>query len=448
MSQFILFFLILVSTFSFAQSTVGLQIDNTSNQEGYILFSPITGKSVFLIDKCGNLVHSWKTERIPGQAVYLQNNGDLIRAGHDLSPFYNIGGKGGYLERFDWNNNKIWSFKISNYDECLHHDFKVLKNGNILALVWSEVRPLSRVIEMGRNPALLGTWIYTEKIVEIQPVGTDSGKIIWQWDLFDHLIQDFDATKSNYGSISKHPELVNFNYVNGIVPNWIHINSIDYNEELDQILLSARLFSEIWIIDHSTTTAEAKSHKGGRSGKGGDLLYRWGNPQTYKRGDSTNQQLFYQHDAKWIKSGFKNEGKILIFNNGINRPTGKYSSVDIISPPYNITTNSYLLDDALPFLPNATDWSYHDLIPANFYAEYLSGAQPLKDGGYIICSGTNGVFFEIDSLKNKVWQYTNSVNPFGTIVKVDTTMNNTMFRCSFYYPDFIGFSDKNIQEKK
>jgi hypothetical protein len=37
----------------------------------------------------------------------------------------------------------------------------------------------------------------------------------------------------------------------------------------------------LWVIDHQTTTAQAASHTGGRYNKGGDLLYRWGNPQTY-----------------------------------------------------------------------------------------------------------------------------------------------------------------------
>lgn len=291
----------------FAQPFIGINNYESTNQEGYILYSPVTDKNVYLIDKCGDLVHKWQTERLPGQAVYLLENGDLMRAGHFLSPFYNLGGKGGLLERFDWNNNKIWSYKLSDYDNCLHHDFKVLKNGNILALVWSEVRPLTKVVNLGRNPTLNTTWFLTEKVVEIQPLGKDSGKIIWEWDLFDHLIQDFDSTKNNYGIVRNHPELVNINYVQEIAPNWVHINSIDYNENLDQILLSARLFGEIWIIDHSTTTAQSKGHTGGKYGKGGDLLYRWGNPRTYNRGDTTHQQLFFQHDAKWIKSGFKNE---------------------------------------------------------------------------------------------------------------------------------------------
>jgi hypothetical protein len=66
------------------------------------------------------------------------------------------------------------------------------------------------------------------------------------------------------------------------------MNSIDYNPDLDQIALSVKGNSEAWIIDHGTTTAQAAGHTGGRRGQGGDLLYRWGNPLTYRAGTAND----------------------------------------------------------------------------------------------------------------------------------------------------------------
>src|SRR5204862_6845568 len=98
-----------------------------------------------------------------------------------------------------------------------------------------------------------------------------------------------------------------------------HVNAVAYNPDLDQIVLSVHAFSEIWIIDHSTTTAEAASHTGGRSGKGGDLLYRWGNPRAYRAGTVKDQRLFAQHNAHWIPKGYPGAGHLLVFNNGVRR---------------------------------------------------------------------------------------------------------------------------------
>ena len=85
-----------------------------------------------------------------------------------------------------------------------HHDIKLLPNGNIIMLV-VEKKTYAEVLAAGFNPALLDSQIATkgymlpDSVVEIQPVGASGGNVVWKWSVWDHLIQDYDATKANYG---------------------------------------------------------------------------------------------------------------------------------------------------------------------------------------------------------------------------------------------------------
>ena len=225
------------------------------------------------------------------------------------------GGAGGGVEKIAWDGTVLWHFTYYTSNYLSHHDIEPLPNGNILMIAW-EYRTRNEAIAAGRNPNFLqGNTIMPDHIIEVEPTGQSSGNIVWEWHVWDHLIQEYNPAKENYGIVADHPELIDINF--GERPDDInHINSIDYNEKFDQILLSVNSFSEIWVIDHSTTTQEAAGHNGGNSGKGGDILYRWGNPQAYHAGDVSDQAFYNQHDAQWIEAGSPGEGNILVFNNG------------------------------------------------------------------------------------------------------------------------------------
>jgi hypothetical protein len=427
-----------------AQKTVGLINYKQGNQGGYILFSPMSSTKTFLIDKCGEKIHEWSTSSYrPGLSSYLLEDGSLLRAGIKNNPNFDEGGSGGIIEKFDWNGKLIWSYSISDSNYVQHHDIKMLPNGNILAIVWDRYSK-SEAIANGKNSSYTNPYVWSEKIIEIQPEGANGGKIIWEWKLWDHLIQDFDNTKPNYGKVFEHPELVSINYFPGkpTSMDWIHLNSIDYNPTTDQLLVSSHTFNEIWIIDHSTTTIQAASHVGGKSGRGGDLLYRWGNPQSYQRGNPSTKKFFGQHHATWIPEGYPNAGKIIVFNNGLNR-TGNYSSIDMIETPIN-NFGQYNIESNTAFLPNSLFWSYTDSIPSNFYSSNISGVYPLKNGSFMITEGASGNFIEIDSSKQLIWQYVNPISQTGTSKQGDVPSNNLVFRCNFYPEDYPAFEDKNL----
>jgi hypothetical protein len=230
--------------------------------------------------------------------------------------------------------------------------------------------------------------------------------------------------------VADHPELIDLNYTINGGADWHHINSVDYNAELDQIILSVHNFSEIWIIDHSTTTAEAAGHSGGNSGMGGDLLYRWGNPQTYGAGTAADQQLFVQHDAEWIEAGLPGEGNILIFNNGQGRSGGNYSSIDEIAPPVN-PDGSYTLTSGSDYGPDEPLWVYTADTPTDFYSQNISGQQRLPNGNTLICDGPNSYFFEVDASGETVWEY-------------DST--GAVFRVERYAPEYSGFDGTPLDD--
>lgn len=437
---FTILFLFFCSTFSFAQ-TIGLLQNDEASFNGYTLFSPLSSHHTYLIDNCGNEIHSWQGTAKPGQLAYLLEDGRLLRCEQANSTFI-AGGTGGRILLIEQDGTISWSYEYTSSTFHQHHDLEFLPNGNILILAW-ELHSVNEAIAAGRNPSFINSaGIWTEKIVEVQPIGSDQIQVVWEWRMWDHLIQDFDASKNNYGVVADHPELLDFNFGANNSKDWVHLNSIDYNAELDQILMSSRHLSEIYVIDHSTTTAEAQAHTGGNSGKGGDFLYRYGNPQAYDRGTSADRVLFGQHDAHWIEDGLVDGGKIMVFNNGYARPGGSYSSIDIIDPPVN-NNGVYTLLNGQAYGPNSFDWTYEDSPVTNFFSSYISGAQRLLNGNTLICKGSTGDFFEVDYNGSVVWRYRNPVGVNGPASQGDD-FSEPVFRAYRYGANYQGLAGLDL----
>jgi hypothetical protein len=439
-----IFFIAICSLIGLYQShsqTVGLIKNDTRNLDnGYVMFAPVNSNTTYLIDKCGRQVKSWNSAYKAGQSAYLLPDGTLFRTGNTNNTSFTAGGQGGIVEKIDWNGNVVWSYKISDATKCQHHDAKVLPNGNVLVIAW-ELKTNIESIAQGRNPSLLLPTLWSEQILEIQPIGSSGGNIVWEWHLWDHLVQEYDAAKSNFAPVASNPQLLDLNYgANTKSADWIHLNSIDYNPTLDQILLSAHNMGEIWIIDHSTTTAQAAGHSGGNSGKGGDFLYRWGNPQVYDRGTPADQKFFGQHNACWIESGLPFAEQIMVFNNGLGRTGGNYSTVEIINPP----VSGFLYSTTLPYLPESNSWIYNERNTDSFYAANVSGAQQLSNGNVLICNGPSGTLMEVTDAGTTVWEYISPVKATGIASQGSVPAQNLVFRCLFYAKSFSGFNGQQL----
>lgn len=427
------------------QKLAGVLQNEVGVEPGYILFAPLNSKHTYLIDECGRVINKWTSNFFPGNTAYLLPNGNLVRTKRLTNDIIDGGGGGGGVEIFDWNSTLIWTFELNTSINRLHHDIAPLPNGNILMNVW-DLKTDVEAIEAGRNPTLISAdkVVWAEKIIEVKPIPPSSYEIIWQWSLWDHLIQDFDAAKQNYGIVEDHPELVDVNFApQGVISNWIHMNSIDFNAQLNQIVVSSPFLNEIWVIDHSTTTSQATSHTGGQSGKGGDLLYRWGNPQAYRAGVPTDRKLFGQHDVKWIAGDYPYGGGFILFNN--NKGTD-YSSVEIVTPPLdgvNYTKSSPA------FGPSNSIYSFEASPKSSFYSRIMGGIEMMSNGNLLICSSLQGVIFEVTMEGDTVWRYKSPVTANG-IVGRDYFPTNTNFasdnnfRAKKYPPTFSGFTGKNL----
>ncbi|MDY0104376.1 MAG: aryl-sulfate sulfotransferase [Lentimicrobium sp.] len=421
---------LIICIFSFAQDpTIGLRFHNESVSDGYLLFTPENNNNVYLVDPCGQKIHQWIFTELPGATCYLLENGNLLRAGKDN------------IEIRDWNNNIVWSFNVGTLGCNQHHDIEPLPNGNILCVV-NDTYTSAEMIAIGKDPTTVGTTLKLDKIIELQPVGLNDALVVWEWKFFDHFIQNYDNTKPNYGVIADHPELFDLNYVDADVPaqrtDYTHVNGIDYNANLDQILLCTRHLNEIHIIDHSTTTAEASGHTGGNSNLGGDILWRWGNPRIYGQGDASDQKLFLQHDAKWVETGYLDEGKISVFNNGYSGSTN--SSIHLIVP--EIIGGIYTKENDI-FKPLDFDWSWSGSILGEVMLEgRMSGAQGLPNGNMMLCETSKGQASEISKSGDVLWVYKNPTGLNGNVYdQFETNISdNNLFRAEKYPVEYAAFA--------
>jgi hypothetical protein len=430
--------ILLVNVIGPIVEVIEIFINDGESYDGYTLFSPEYSTETYLINKDGKTVHRWKSDYILGLGFHLLENGSLIRnCLTEINPAFPLNGGNGRVEMFDWNGTLMWEYELSNDHKCLHHEIEIMPNGNVLMLGW-EIKSAYEAIAAGRNPLLIPAGvIWTSFIIEVEPIYPKGGNIVWEWYVWDHLVQEYDPARDNYGIVKDHPELIDINF--GIPLGLVdlnHLNSLDYNEEFDQILVSSHIQNEIWIIDHSTTIEEAAKHNGGKYGKGGDLLYRWGNPQVYQAGNEYDQKFFGQHDARWIEQGCPGKGNILVFNNGLTRLDSFYSSVDEIVPPVDSDGN-YYLENGSAYGPKEPIWSYTAEEPTDFFAPITSGAQRLPNGNTLICDGSNGVFFEVTLNKEVVWKYINLY---------PNTLTTQVAKIDLYPPDYPGLGEFNIKQ--
>jgi hypothetical protein len=395
----------------------GLQVNEPGAMPGYTLFAPLNRTTSYLIDMEGNVVQTWESEFVPSAWVYFTAEGNLLRGGREQQTAgFSGGGQGGRFQQFTFDGELVWDYSLNTDSRLPHHDVAILPNGNLLTVVW-EAKSHAVTAAAGRRDGFIpDDGIWGDVILELEPDGLNGANIVWEWQAFDHLIQNTNPELANYGNPADRPERIDINGDNigtaNPPPNpthdVFHVNAVAYNAQLEQIILSVPTYNEIWVIDHTTSTAQAAGSEGGRYGRGGDLLYRWGNPMAYGRGDAAATQLGFQHDSRWIPPGYPGAGNIMIFSNRTpGEGFGGTTEVLEIVPPID-GNGRYTIADGEAFGPAEPVWSYAD---AAFNASYISGAERLPNGNTLISSGPQGRLFEVDADGNIVWDYWSPFDP-------------------------------------
>ena len=408
-----------------------IQYDPAKASPGYTLFSPFRGRNTYLIDMHGNVVHYWPYPdgwSTPGDEA-VEKHARLLEDGTLLRGTIDRAGRGGMsgavYQLYDWDGNVIWEHDEERPGYTPHHDFRMIFNPKLgartLLYVASKEITHEQAIALGVDPARRDD--YASRPDGVVEVDMD-GNVIWEWNITDHLIQDVDDTLPNFGVVAEHPGKMDPNFAGGASGDWIHINSLDYNQTLDHIAINNSTFSESYIIDHGGTFVAGDPERSIAlaASDAGDFLHRWGNPCVYDAGEcprsinegqsSTNghQQVFFSHDIQWIRERETGMGDnlpgarqhadlqqrltatrrdILVGHrvqplrraHGERRPTSrKWKPATAPAPGMG----------AGQLVSKQVVWSFQSTLPTAFYSRYISGMQRLPNGNTLVCSGANG----------------------------------------------------------
>jgi len=359
-----------------------LLFNNNTASNGYVLVNDAASNRVFLMTRNTEIVYEWDMDgRRLGNDVRLLPNGQLLAMLESEDPKITIGGFGGRMALINPDGSESFSFDYSTDDVILHHDAELLPNGNILTMIW-ERKTAAEATAAGYE---LNVDVFPDGLIEINP---NTSEIVWEWYMWDHLVQEFNASADNFGDISTEIRKVNVNHIVNDNGDISHANGIAYDAANDLIYLSANFFSEVWVIDHSTTTAEAASSTGGNFGFGGDLVYRFGNPRAYQNDMGT---VLFDHNHYPNLLDDSNPGDILVFANG-NSGTQSTAYELTLPSPLSLAANQ----DNEPQVV----WSFTD---SEMHSPKVSGVEDLPNGNRLITEGDFG-FWEITPSGDIAWK--------------------------------------------
>lgn len=286
-----------------AQPTELVYWDADRAYNGYTLFTPLQQNEgnfwTYIIDMQGNIINAIDSPLQPRNHAILLENGHFLRLGFDpavqdaaaaaaaaagqISGLQTKGGASTVIQELNWDGSVFWEFQYMTKDAGFHHDFrriwnKKLQQYTFIVNTWERRTPAETLAKYGT--VVSKDWS-PDSIVEVNY----NKEIVWKWCVFDHLVQDKDATKPGYGVLANTPQKLDINF-KAPAADWNHTNSLDYNDERGEIVMNIG-GSEFAVFDHDNTFVSATNwaaNIAAAASTAGDFLYRFGSPVKYKQG--------------------------------------------------------------------------------------------------------------------------------------------------------------------
>jgi hypothetical protein len=401
---------------------------------------------------------------------------------------------------------------MTKYDRSEHHDFKKIYNKKLgketLLFVNMRYVPAQDVQKLGVNTTVVQRPTAAAVSMDcVSEVDIQTGELVWDWCFQDHLIQNFSSTAQNYSvdiaNQSYNGDIeeafyrrmdVNVKTNQGSVgphADWTHVNSFDYNADRDEVVVNSRQHSEFYVIDHNTTTAEAK-------GKKGDFLYRFGSPYNYASDyqlgtglgkakspsfqSAEYTQIWGAHNIHWIPNGRPGAGHFLIFDNGSGRVGNTYSAIleinglDTSGKYVKELTSGYgassypsgptgfgqlfnMAGQTMMKVSKQIVWGY-SAMPHSLSSPYISGCERLANGNTQVTSGMYGHMFEVTPTGNLAWEYVSPImagNYVSETLGFDASgmpfvggapyTQNSVFRSHRYAADYPGLAGRELRSQ-
>ena len=478
--------------------------DTTQAYTGVTIFSPFTVPTptasnpnwTYMIDMDGRLVHKWPCPNYTIMYGTILENGNLLRCvippeDKTLDPNALFFAGGGVLEEVDWWGNMVWSFKAYTAEYRQSHDLHRIWNKKLGAyttlFVAGQAKTVADAQALGATNLPPTTGWSPNAVYEVDM----NGNIVWVWSFYDHTCQSVDSSKSNYiANVANAPGRLDINLSNtqnaGPVKDWNHINSMDYNADLDYIVINSRNHNEFYVIDHGKTfvsTTNWAANKAAAAGPDGDFVYRFGAPMNYNQGarptwgSNGSVQIWGAHQIQFIQPRAYTGGPVLpgagnfiIWDNHStnNNTLGGPSEIKEINPFVSgkngstlILSNSYVnppLADYSSKTPaagmigwgkvnasNQVVWSYGSSSPGGANSSHISGCQRLPNGNSMGTSGEIGHIFEVNRAGALVWEYVNPVAngvPVKFMTEPTLMSANQVFRSYRYDVNHPGLKGK------